>query len=112
MLRPCLTCGALTRKSRCLEHERAQQRRRDQWRGTPAQRGYDATYLRNRRAVLANGPHPCAWGCGRVADTVDHIIPLAMGGTNEVSNLMPSCKPCNSSRGSRPAPSEWMRSGR
>jgi 5-methylcytosine-specific restriction protein A len=97
--------------SRCPAHTVARQRERDAVRGSAAQRGYDAVYRRNRAAVLASGPHPCAWGCGRVATTVDHVVPLARGGDSGTGNLMPSCKSCNSSRGARPAPSWWGRRG-
>lgn len=38
--------------------------------------------------------------CGKFVDyddfTVDHIVPLAKGGTNDVSNLQCACKRCNS----------------
>ena len=114
MKRPCLTDGALyqpgphARHGRCPEHERQYQRQRDARRGTPSQRGYNWTYQKHRKLILAGGP-PCAWGCGRPATTADHVIPLAHGGDNSLWNLMPSCMPCNRSRGSRAAPSDWVR---
>jgi 5-methylcytosine-specific restriction protein A len=103
MNRPCLErgCRNVSPKSRCPEHTRAAQRQRDAYRGTPAQRGYDRAYLAARRLILADGPHACAWRCGRVATTADHVIPLAKGGSNDPGNLVPACAPCNSSRGSR-----------
>jgi 5-methylcytosine-specific restriction endonuclease McrA len=41
------------------------------------------------------------WGrcgyCGRREKLViDHILPIARGGTSEVDNLMPACRSCNS----------------
>jgi 5-methylcytosine-specific restriction endonuclease McrA len=31
--------------------------------------------------------------------TTDHIEPVALGGTNELSNLVVACKPCNAKKG-------------
>jgi 5-methylcytosine-specific restriction endonuclease McrA len=35
--------------------------------------------------------------------TVDHVLPLADGGNNYYTNLVPSCGPCNRDRTNRPA---------
>lgn len=35
------------------------------------------------------------------ADTVDHIIPRAKGGTNDLRNLAPAHNQCNARRGAR-----------
>ena len=56
-------------------------------------------YARNRRLLLADNP-PCTY-CGRLADTADHILPYALGGSNDLSNLTPACRSCNSSRGAK-----------
>lgn len=37
--------------------------------------------------------------CGSTEITKDHIVPLADGGTNDIGNLQPLCRPCNSSKG-------------
>jgi 5-methylcytosine-specific restriction endonuclease McrA len=51
-----------------------------------------------REAVFRRDGHVC-WRCGRYAGTVDHVIPVALGGTHALSNLRPACQPCNSSTG-------------
>lgn len=47
-------------------------------------------------AYLAANDVPCHW-CGRTASTPDHLIPVALGGTDD--DLVPSCRPCNLKRG-------------
>lgn len=49
-----------------------------------------------RLAVLASGP--CAY-CASPSETVDHIIPVVHGGTNDRSNLAPACYICNYEKG-------------
>lgn len=31
--------------------------------------------------------------------TIEHIIPLSLGGTNDISNITLACAPCNQKRG-------------
>lgn len=33
--------------------------------------------------------------------TIDHVTPRSQGGTNHPNNLLPACKSCNESKGSR-----------
>ncbi len=100
-MRPCLEpgCPALSPNTRCPQHTRAKQRRRDAIRGTPEQRGYDGLYRKNRQLVLSQS-RTCVY-CGARATTVDHRVALRQGGTNDPSNLVPACIPCNSSRGAK-----------
>jgi 5-methylcytosine-specific restriction endonuclease McrA len=39
--------------------------------------------------------------CSNLATTVDHVIPLSRGGTNFEGNLVPACRSCNSSKGTK-----------
>lgn len=36
-----------------------------------------------------------------VADTIDHVVPLSKGGTNEIGNLRPACYSCNWEKGDK-----------
>lgn len=38
----------------------------------------------------------CCWMCGGIATAVDHVKPLAKGGSNWPANLRPACSTCNS----------------
>ncbi|MFE9407358.1 HNH endonuclease [Streptomyces sp. NPDC006704] len=40
----------------------------------------------------------CSWG---VAEAVDHVVPLDEGGRDDITNLVPVCKSCNSSKRNR-----------
>lgn len=62
-----------------------------------------------RGALLASWKRQgvrCAYCNVATADTIDHVIPLIRGGTNREGNLLPACRPCNSSKGARTV-AEW-----
>lgn len=44
--------------------------------------------------------------CDDFPATVDHVVPLIHGGTNHQENLVPCCRPCNSSKHDKLL-SEW-----
>jgi 5-methylcytosine-specific restriction endonuclease McrA len=102
--RPCLTCGRLTRNgSRCPDctaaHNRQVNQRKDAMRPSPGERGYDHAWRKVRAEVLERDGWVCRW-CGQPAKTVDHLSPLAIGGSRlDPSNLAAACLRCNSSRG-------------
>lgn len=50
------------------------------------------------RAILASGP--CVY-CGEPATCLDHVRPLARGGLEIASNLVPACQDCNSRKSAR-----------
>lgn len=47
--------------------------------------------------------------CGKKgSDTIDHVVPVAWGGADHPSNLVPAHRSCNSSKGAdRPDRKEW-----
>ncbi|WP_082502913.1 HNH endonuclease [Nocardioides sp. Leaf307] len=59
-----------------------------------------STYKKNRLTVLARDNYCCVY-CGREATTADHVVAVANGGTDDVSNLVACCITCNSSKGKR-----------
>lgn len=57
------------------------------------------TYSQTTRKMLYNNACGCCQLCGRkilYSDaSLDHIIPLSLGGIDDVSNLQIACVPCN-----------------
>jgi 5-methylcytosine-specific restriction endonuclease McrA len=41
------------------------------------------------------------WMCGGAWESIDHVIPLAKGGSNWPANLRPACQPCNARKSDR-----------
>lgn len=81
--------------------------------------------LRDQRTKAAQGTHTHAqwlsridvneWRCWYCKNRLtpktvqkEHRIPLARGGTNWPANLVPACRPCNSSKGTQ-TPMEYFR---
>ena len=48
----------------------------------------------------------CAY-CGVTATELDHVVSIYRGGTDNIDNILPACKPCNTSKGSRSL-DEWL----
>lgn len=94
MTKPCVVCGVLVKDSaRCAKCAKEYNRGRL----SAAQRGYDAKWRKLSKWLREAQPW-CSW-CGTTADlTVDHIVPLVLGGTNELDNLRVLCRSCNSAR--------------
>lgn len=82
----------------CPPCTRRRQRHTDRDRAPAGRRGYGATWRKLRTMKLARSPG-CEWpeGCTRAATDVDHIVPLAEGGTNLLENLRSLCHPHHSS---------------
>ena len=58
----------------------------------------DPNYLRARATILAGSPL-CHWCGTNPATEADHLIEHDRGGTDNIDNLVPACKPCNAKRG-------------
>lgn len=65
-----------------------------------------AVSKRLRYEVLRRDNHTCRY-CGAEAPgvkmTVDHVVPQALGGSDDPTNLVAACEPCNSGKTSIPA---------
>ena len=85
-----------------------------QWRAPPGWR-------KIRERVFAAYGRAC-WRCGAWASTVDHVQPVILGGTHDLSNLRPACTRCNYSTGAavgnqlrgmrQRQPTQWITSRR
>ena len=42
---------------------------------------------------------------------IDHVVPLVRGGKHDISNIVPACESCNTSKGARLL-SDWRRPAR
>ena len=76
----------------------------DQYRGNATSRGYDSTWRRIAKAYLRANPwcrHCKAQGHLVQAALVDHIKPVAEGGTSEDTNLQPLCRRCHAIKTSK-----------
>lgn len=103
-------CVALVRKGRCPAHERIAGSFADAARGTSTERGYGSAWRRLRLRVLRRDCGLCQ-PCLRanrvtLAQQVDHIIPKAEGGSDDMENLEAICAPCHNVKTQR----ESMRS--
>jgi 5-methylcytosine-specific restriction endonuclease McrA len=92
---PCLYCGVVSRGSACkdcLNAIAARDPKRKQ-----RNKQYDHEW--NKLSRLARSLQPFCSRCGSQNDlTADHILSLANGGSNILSNIMVLCRRCNSSK--------------
>jgi hypothetical protein len=60
--------------------------------------------LRKKTSVLSKTQGRCAYcgtDLGECGVVIDHVHPRALGGGNELENLLPACSPCNTSKGKK-----------
>lgn len=58
------------------------------------------------KTLVAQYDHRCAYCKEQKPLTRDHIVALSRGGTNDISNILPACLSCNSSKGTKTL-DEW-----
>lgn len=65
-------------------------------------RNYNVSSLKRKRVYLRDqGICRLCWKPFAIEDgNIDHIIPLSKGGSNHISNLWFTCRPCNGHKGS------------
>lgn len=81
-----------TKKSRRKRHKHATRARKH----GPGAGSYTEAQWQH---ILTVNDHKCV-RCGSPSDlTIDHRIPLSLGGTNDWTNLQPLCHMCNSRKG-------------
>ena len=63
---------------------------------------YDARYRRNRDEAMRRANWRCQLRiegvCIGAASECDHVVSVADGGSNDVSNLRAACRPCHRAR--------------
>ena len=84
LARPCLGCGRLIAVGSRCPACRLRRPRGRRWQAT-------------KRQVFARYGRSCVY-CGAPATDVDHLIPIADDGGDELSNLRPACARCNRGR--------------
>lgn len=68
-----------------------------------AKRGNSGSYTAQEWTDLCNqfGNRCLACGADDVKLTVDHVVPVSRGGSNDIENIQPLCHPCNSRKGTK-----------
>ncbi len=97
MLKSCITCGVPTRATRCEAHTLPKYDPP----GRPSRqaRGYDAAWQRLSAQIRAARPWCEMCGSSQARLTVDHIVPMSLGGDSNPANLRVLCLDCHNRYG-------------
>jgi 5-methylcytosine-specific restriction endonuclease McrA len=88
----CQVCAApIPYGSRCQDHKT---------RSKSSRGGSTRRWRELRLRILRRDRYLCRY-CGGEANTVDHVLPKARGGTDDPSNLVAACARCNYSKQDR-----------
>jgi len=104
--KPCTKCGVLVSDgtARCDAHKHAG-RFGDDRRGSRHERGYGAGWTKKREEVKRRDAGVCQEGLrlGQVhpGTEVDHRLPKARGGTDDLQNLQLICRACHKAKSAR-----------
>lgn len=85
--RLCPSCRMAARSSKCCVQRRAKHRAR-----------FISAETRRAVAKTARRLGGCAY-CGGPYQCIDHVVPVAAGGTSKEGNLLPACEDCNFRKG-------------
>jgi 5-methylcytosine-specific restriction endonuclease McrA len=72
----------------------------------PAGNGW--AWQRLKKTILERDNYACRY-CGAPATVVDHVVGVLFGGTDDPSNLVASCEPCNNKKAQQEARAGKMR---
>jgi 5-methylcytosine-specific restriction enzyme A len=91
--RPCAQpgCPKLSDSGRCPEHARKPWTR-SRPRRMPGGNGW--AWQRTRARIAERDGYRCVY-CGGPFEVIDHVVPIAAGGSDHDSNLVACCKACN-----------------
>ncbi len=83
---------------RCFKHNKS-------WYGKPKQVGRSKNYSKQKKKILERDGRSCFY-CGKIMElkdvSLEHLIPLSMGGKNELSNMVLAHEKCNNEVGNLP----------
>ena len=85
----------------CEQHQAQDDSAYNRRRGSAAKRGYDRKWRKTRARIIARDPICRAPGCIHPSTDVDHIVPKALGGSDDDDNLQGLCKTCHSRKTAR-----------